>query len=392
MEVYLLKEGERFGPYSPEQVEGCLSTGEFSESDLAFFDGCDGWVPVTQVPGIGPHDDEDFNDPEVDYDRQRELSEIFHDPDDDSFDDEEEEEVAPLPETTQVPDDPMVVHADTPPPDAEPVQDYSSTEASPSSESAEQSVSAGRGGKGRRFSLSKAQAAMQSHGGGRRGKRQGGIPFPARPGAVAFGWLIFLTLLYGIGASVMPEAGVRRASPEFAQVFGQLHPILVHLPIGALLLVFPMHLCDRPGLFRHVGIGSTFVLWFAVVGSVLAVFTGYFVSFGGVIDTDSLNLHVTTGVLVGSGICAALFLKLLSLRFGEAWLHHLCSAFLLATVITLFYNLHTGASLTHGKDYLEPQTIEEPVDKPEQLEGNETSEASDDSKNPEPIEESPFRD
>ena len=79
MEVFLLKDGQRFGPYSPDQVEECLSTGEFSETDLAFFDGCAGWVPVSQVPGVGSQDDDD---PEVDYDRQRELSEMFHDPED----------------------------------------------------------------------------------------------------------------------------------------------------------------------------------------------------------------------------------------------------------------------------------------------------------------------
>ena len=57
MEVYLLKEGQRFGPYSPEQVKEYMESGDFSEADLAFFDGCDGWVSIMQVPGVDPEVD-----------------------------------------------------------------------------------------------------------------------------------------------------------------------------------------------------------------------------------------------------------------------------------------------------------------------------------------------
>ena len=84
MEVYLLKEGQRFGPYSPEEVKSLLDAGDFSESDLAFFDGCDGWVSITLVPGVSPEVEEDFDDPDVDYDRQRELADMFPDPDDEN--------------------------------------------------------------------------------------------------------------------------------------------------------------------------------------------------------------------------------------------------------------------------------------------------------------------
>ena len=355
MEVFLLKEGQRFGPYSPDEVKGHLDAGTFTESDLAFFEGCEGWVSITLVPGVRP-EAENLDDPDVDYERQRELEEMFPDFEDDFTEEEEEtsaepESPPPVETAAEVP----IVEPESPPAESsstdsgEPAQTPSAEDVTPSSSSAEPSV-AKSGGRGRRFSLSKAQAARRKRGGNQKGKQRPSIPFPKRPGVAAFGWLVFLSLVYGIGVSMM--SGITSSTSKFVQISGNLHSLLVHLPVGALILAFPMHVLDRPGLFRHIGTGSIFVLWFAVLGSVLAVFTGYFNLSSGVSNIESLNLHVTTGILVGSGACGALFLKLLSRRFVEAWLHHLCTAFLLATVIALCLSVHTGASLTHGKDYL----------------------------------------
>ena len=395
MEVYLFKDGQRFGPYSTDQVKEYLASGDFAETDLAYFEGRDGWVPITKVPGVVSQDD-DFDDPEVDYDRQRELADMFPDPDEDLDDAEEEsEDEAPLPEASASPSSSQA----EPQHEAEAVVDQA-VEPQTAQDSPQQPASSGNGGGGRRFSLSKAQAARRGRGGKGKGQRRGGIPLPRRPGIAAFGWLIFFSLLYGIGVSMMPAAGVERSSSAFVRISGNLHPLLVHLPVAALLLAFPMHLVDRPGLFRHVGSGSVFVLWVGMLGSLLAVFTGYFQSFAGVSDVALLNDHETWGILVGSGACGSLFLKLLSRRFGEAWLHHLCSAFLFATVVTLFYNLHTGVSLTHGNDYLgldsgsgpveEPSPPEPPAAEENQEQKEEENKEEDEEEEPEVIEENPF--
>ncbi|MFP6899492.1 MAG: DUF4339 domain-containing protein [Opitutales bacterium] len=384
MEVYLFKKGQRFGPYSLDQVKEYLASGDFSETDLAFFEGCDGWVPITKVPGLLP-ESEDFNDPDVDYDRQRELEEMFPDFEDDSTEEEEEEAPAepesasPAEASAEAP----VVEPESSQPESgspvreEPVQAPPAEDVASSPESAEKSSAAASAGRGKRFSLSKAQAARWNRGGDNKARLRRGIPFPNRPGVAAFGWLVFLSLVYGIGVSMMPMPGIALDSPKFVQFSGHLHSLLVHLPVGALILAFPMHLLDRPGLFRHIGVGSVFVLWFAMLGSLLAVFTGYFQSFSGVSDAESLDLHVTTGILVGSGACGSLFLKLLSRRFVEAWLHHLCTAFLLATVVALFINMHNGASLTHGRDYLEIDASPKKEDEPKEvLPGQEENESS----------------
>ncbi|MBG29854.1 MAG: hypothetical protein CMI31_07620, partial [Opitutae bacterium] len=116
MEVYLFKDGQRFGPYSMDQVKEYLASGDFAETDLAYFEGRDGWVPITKVPGVMPQDD-DFDDPEVDLDRQRELAEMFPDPDDDFG--EDEEEVVDLPTEAAASVEPNLVHEESPQPQVE---------------------------------------------------------------------------------------------------------------------------------------------------------------------------------------------------------------------------------------------------------------------------------
>ena len=360
MEVFLLKEGQRFGPYTPEEVKEFLDAGNFSESDLAFFDGCDGWVSITLVPGVRPEVEEDFDDPDVDYDRQRELADMFPDPDDDFFDEDEEDEYAEdatedaapsreIPPTAPSSPGPSQPPPVTEPGSAQPPSDpVTFQDSAPSSQSNAESAA-----RGRRFSLSQAQAAMRGKGDKRKGKLRGGIPLPRRPGVGAFIWLIFFALLFGVCTPFLQDLD---KSSAFVQILGNLHPLINHLPIGALLLAFPMQLCDRPGLFRHIGAGSTFVLWFAMIGAVFAVFAGYCAEIEKEYSRTTYDAHATLGILVASGACGSLFLKLLARRFGEVWLHHLCSAMLFATSLTLLFAVHTGSSLTHGEEYLKPQT------------------------------------
>ncbi len=396
MEVFLLKEGQRFGPYSPEEVKSLLDAGDFSESDLAFFEGCDGWVSITLVPGVSPEVEEDFDDPDVDYDRQRELADMFPDPDDDFFDEDEEDEydedamedAPPSPPPQEIPP----TTPSSPEPSQPPIVNIPEPAHSPSDPATSDSAPARRpnaagASRGKRFSLSQAQAAIHGQGNKRRGKPRGGIPFPRRPGVAAFIWLIFFALLFGVCTPFLQEVD---KSSEFVHILGGLHPLINHLPVGALLLAFPMQLCDRPGLFRHIGAGSTFVLWFAMIGSVLSVFAGYCAVPSQGFSPTTYDAHATLGILVASGACGALFLKLLARRFGEIWLHHLCSVMLFATSVTLAFAMHTGSSLTHGEDYLKPTATTESDDEGDETDSEQPHGNPDDNDTDEIIEDNPF--
>jgi hypothetical protein len=52
MEIYLYQDGERVGPFTLENVQGRLEAGQLTVSDAAWFEGCEDWVTVQDVPGI----------------------------------------------------------------------------------------------------------------------------------------------------------------------------------------------------------------------------------------------------------------------------------------------------------------------------------------------------
>ncbi|MDC0144282.1 GYF domain-containing protein [Verrucomicrobia bacterium] len=52
MQVHIDRGGQRFGPYSVEQVNSHLAEGAILPTDLGWRDGMTDWVPVTQVAGV----------------------------------------------------------------------------------------------------------------------------------------------------------------------------------------------------------------------------------------------------------------------------------------------------------------------------------------------------
>jgi hypothetical protein len=49
MQIYVAKNGQQYGPYSEQDVAGYLTSGQFSQSDLAWREGCSDWVPLAQL-------------------------------------------------------------------------------------------------------------------------------------------------------------------------------------------------------------------------------------------------------------------------------------------------------------------------------------------------------
>lgn len=52
MQVHLERSGQQFGPYSIEEINAYLSSGQVLPTDMAWYDGAPGWVPLPQVPGV----------------------------------------------------------------------------------------------------------------------------------------------------------------------------------------------------------------------------------------------------------------------------------------------------------------------------------------------------
>ena len=52
MQIHIDRQGQRFGPYSLEQVNQYLAAGNVLPTDIAWQDGMVDWVPVTAIPGV----------------------------------------------------------------------------------------------------------------------------------------------------------------------------------------------------------------------------------------------------------------------------------------------------------------------------------------------------
>ena len=52
MKIHIDRNGERFGPYSIEEINAYLAAGTLLPSDLAWKDGMTDWLPVQQISGV----------------------------------------------------------------------------------------------------------------------------------------------------------------------------------------------------------------------------------------------------------------------------------------------------------------------------------------------------
>jgi uncharacterized membrane protein len=133
---------------------------------------------------------------------------------------------------------------------------------------------------------------------------------------------------------------------------GYFHPLLVHLPIGFLLLAILMDLLAYRSAFVQYRAAVPITLFLGFVAALLSCVTGYLLANSGDYDFSSLQTHQQAGWVVagtsgGLWLLNALFLRKQS-QVGSRWM----SALLLALGGLIAYTGHQGGSLTHGSDYL----------------------------------------
>jgi uncharacterized membrane protein/YHS domain-containing protein len=126
---------------------------------------------------------------------------------------------------------------------------------------------------------------------------------------------------------------------------GRLHPLLLHLPIGLLvLLAFLEFLSGRPR-FRNVGASIGLILAAAVPLTALTALLGWLLSREGGYDQALLRWHLWSGI--ATAVVCLLAGVLYRLERRRAYRFCIYSALVVLAVAS-----HFGGSLTHGKDYL----------------------------------------
>ncbi|MEM9141707.1 MAG: c-type cytochrome domain-containing protein [Bacteroidota bacterium] len=142
--------------------------------------------------------------------------------------------------------------------------------------------------------------------------------------------------------------GILEAPPDFLVFLGRIDPLVVHLPIGFLVLAALVEYLVGKPRFQPLK-GYTHYLWaLGTISAFLAVLFGYFLSLSGDYNKTTLFWHKWLGVavLLFSLVCYLVSRKRLKLPlFGN-------SVLITLVVFTLFYTGHLGGNLTHGSTYL----------------------------------------
>lgn len=135
---------------------------------------------------------------------------------------------------------------------------------------------------------------------------------------------------------------------DFMIFVGRFHPLVVHLPIGFLLLAAVAQFATRWPKFHPLKPFLMYLWGLGAIGAALAVVFGYLLSLSGDYNEDTLFWHKWSGIAV---LAFALLCYFISKKHSEntkpiQWL-------LVALVTgTMIYTGHLGGNLTHGSTYL----------------------------------------
>ena len=134
-------------------------------------------------------------------------------------------------------------------------------------------------------------------------------------------------------------------SHDLVLFLGQLHPVLVHLPIGGLVLLAILEMLAKFPRFKGLAQNSRLIIGLLAAASVTAALLGWMLSRAGDYDPQLLPWHKWAGFAVGA-TCTLTWL--LNCR-GRPRAYQIS---LLATLLVLVVASHLGASLTHGRGFL----------------------------------------
>lgn len=133
---------------------------------------------------------------------------------------------------------------------------------------------------------------------------------------------------------------------SWALFFGRFHPLLVHLPIGMLMVAFLLEGLGRVKRLAFLSAAVLPVMIFGALSAILSCIAGYLLSLSGGYEEDALALHQWLGIAVAVIAVALCFLHRLVL-LKRLW-------FPLSGLMIVLLSAagHYGGSLTHGDDYL----------------------------------------
>ncbi len=131
-----------------------------------------------------------------------------------------------------------------------------------------------------------------------------------------------------------------------SEFFGHFHPLIVHLPIGILLIALLLQWLAQKEKYKTLQPAVAVALLAGAVTALLSCITGYILSTTDDYDATLISYHMTSAIVL-TVVSFVLYAKEINPKF-EVPKNILATGLFLLIVITG----HLGGSLTHGSDYI----------------------------------------
>ena len=128
------------------------------------------------------------------------------------------------------------------------------------------------------------------------------------------------------------------------EIIGRLHPLLVHLPIGILLLAGIFQLLALKPKYASLHTAMSIALFWGMIAAIASAISGYLLSQTGDYDEELVNTHKWFGI-------ATAFVSVIAYLFNR-WENEFAKWAILLMVAGIIITGHFGGSITHGSDYL----------------------------------------
>lgn len=137
---------------------------------------------------------------------------------------------------------------------------------------------------------------------------------------------------------------------DWVLFFGHFHPVIVHLPVGMLVLAFLLYFFSKEQneTLRQKSVASIF-LW-ASLSAFISCAMGWALSQTGEYDEETLFFHQWLGV--STGVISVILSYMATFWSDEKTMMKLFKPVLWVSLVLITVTGHLGGNLTHGSDYL----------------------------------------
>lgn len=135
--------------------------------------------------------------------------------------------------------------------------------------------------------------------------------------------------------------------PVWLQVAGRLHPLLLHVPIGIIVLTALLLLLRAQFKSKQFVLLMTYLLLFITLSAAFTAFFGLLLAIGGDYGADTLQQHKVSGLIL-----AWLSYVVLWFYQSSSEIIALKHATIVLLLVVVVFVGHTGAGLTHGENFI----------------------------------------